>query len=170
MKKSVSSLVLLLALTLSTWPAYGQQKVKASFYAHKFHGRKTASGQPYHKDSLTCAHKTLPFGTMLKVRNPKNNKEVVVKVTDRGPFIKGRTLDLSYAAAKALNMIHHGVITVEFWRHTNENPSPLLLSERIETPPHLKNIKKMTAPNHFALLPYNTFTASDSFKQPIGSR
>lgn len=75
--------------------SYGMQKVKASYYANKFHGRKTASGALYHKDSLTCAHKTLPFGTILKVRNPRNDKEVYVKVTDRGPFIKGRTIDLS---------------------------------------------------------------------------
>lgn len=86
---------------------------KASFYGNKFHGRKTSSGVPYHRDSLTCAHKTLPFGTLLKVRNLKNGREVVVKVTDRGPFVKGRIVDLSLAAARELDMLSSGVANVE---------------------------------------------------------
>ena len=86
---------------------------KASFYGNKFHGRKTSSGERYHRDSLTCAHKTLPFGTLLKVRNLKNGREVVVKVTDRGPFVKGRIVDLSLAAARELDMLSSGVINVE---------------------------------------------------------
>ena len=86
---------------------------KASFYGNKFHGRKTSSGERYHRDSLTCAHKTLPFGTLLKVRNLKNGREVVVKVTDRGPFVKGRIVDLSMAAARQLDMLSSGVANVE---------------------------------------------------------
>ncbi len=86
---------------------------KASYYAGKFHGRRTSSGEIYHQDSLTCAHRTLPFGTLLKVRNLKNNREVVVKVTDRGPFIRGRVVDLSRAAAKEIDMISAGVANVE---------------------------------------------------------
>ena len=86
---------------------------KASFYGNKFHGRKTSSGERYHRDSLTCAHKTLPFGTLLKVRNLKNGREVVVKVTDRGPFVKGRIVDLSMAAARELDMLSSGVANVE---------------------------------------------------------
>ena len=75
---------------------------KASYYANKFHGRRTSDGSIYHRDSMTCAHRTLPFGTILKVRNVKNGKEVIVKVNDRGPFCKGRIVDLSYAAAREL--------------------------------------------------------------------
>ena len=86
---------------------------KASFYGNKFHGRKTSSGERYHRDSLTCAHKTLPFGTLLKVRNLKNGREVIVKVTDRGPFVKGRIVDLSMAAARELDMLSSGVANVE---------------------------------------------------------
>ena len=86
---------------------------KASFYGNKFHGRKTSSGERYHRDSLTCAHKTLPFGTLLKVRNTKNGREVIVKVTDRGPFVKGRIVDLSMAAARELDMLSSGVANVE---------------------------------------------------------
>ncbi len=86
---------------------------KASYYGNKFHGRRTSSGTIYHRDSLTCAHRTLPFGTLLKVRNVKNNREVIVKVTDRGPFIRGRIVDLSLAAAKEIGMIGAGVANVE---------------------------------------------------------
>lgn len=85
----------------------------ASYYANKFHGRRTSSGAIYHKDSLTCAHRTLPFGTRLRVRNIRNGKEVVVKVTDRGPFCRGRIVDLSLAAAKEIDMLRAGVVRVE---------------------------------------------------------
>lgn len=85
----------------------------ASYYGNKFHGRRMSDGSRYHRDSLTCAHRTLPFGTMLKVRNAKNGNEVVVKVTDRGPFGHGRIIDLSYAAAKQIDMVAAGVARVE---------------------------------------------------------
>ena len=104
MKKII---LLLFAVTFSFFGSYsyGQQKVKASYYANKFHGRKTASGKLYNKNEMTCAHKTLPFGTKLHVINVHNNKDVIVTVTDRGPFIKGRVLDLSRIAAKKLGFI-----------------------------------------------------------------
>ena len=86
---------------------------KASYYGDQFQGRKTSSGARFHQDSLTCAHKTLPFGTMLRVRNTHNNKEVVVKVTDRGPYAKGRIVDLSKRAAKQIGMLSAGVVNVE---------------------------------------------------------
>jgi len=89
----------------------------ASYYSNIFHGRKTASGILYNKDSLTCAHKKYPFGTILKIINKKNNKWVYVKVTDRGPFIKGRHIDLSYAAAKEIDMLHKGVIYVKIIKY-----------------------------------------------------
>lgn len=89
------------------------QRMVASYYYGKFHGRKTASGERYNQYALTCAHKTLPFNTILKVTNPRNNKTVVVRVTDRGPFTRGRDIDLSYAAAKELGMLVAGVIPVE---------------------------------------------------------
>lgn len=89
------------------------QKGNATYYGHKFHGRRTSDGSRYHRDSLTCAHRTLPFGTFVKVRNLKNNKEVVVKVTDRGPFRRGAIIDLSYAAAEEIGMVSSGVQPVE---------------------------------------------------------
>lgn len=72
--------------------------IKASWYGKAFHGRLTASGIRYNMHSMVAAHKTLPFGTKVKLRNPKNGKIVVVTVVDRGPFIKGRSIDLSKAA------------------------------------------------------------------------
>lgn len=84
----------------------------ASYYANKFHGRRTSSGAIYHKDSLTAAHKTLKFGTLLKVTNLANDSVVIVKVTDRmgrSPHI----LDLSLAGAKQLNFVRNGVAKVK---------------------------------------------------------
>ena len=83
---------------------------KCSYYAHFFHGRKTASGSRYNMYDLTCAHKTLPFGTLLRITNLSNYLSVVVMVNDRGPYITGRTVDLSYGAAKKLNIIKKGVV------------------------------------------------------------
>ncbi|SHG88410.1 septal ring lytic transglycosylase RlpA family protein [Flavobacterium defluvii] len=72
--------------------------VHASYYHDKFNGRKTASGTRFNNNDLTAAHKKFPFGTILKVTNETNNKSVIVKITDRGPFIKGREIDLSKRA------------------------------------------------------------------------
>ena len=72
--------------------------VHASYYHDKFHGRRTASGKKYDKNKYTAAHKTLPFGTMVKVTNEKNGKFIIVEITDRGPFVKGREIDLSRRA------------------------------------------------------------------------
>lgn len=88
---------------------------KASYYSKKFSGRRTASGERLHSDSLTCAHRSYPFGTLLKVTNITNGRQVVVRVNDRGPFRKGRIIDLSWGAAKELGMIAQGIapVTVE---------------------------------------------------------
>ncbi len=164
MKKKILLFVMFI-ITFSI-AAYSQQLVKASYYANKFHGRKTASGKLYHKDSLTCAHKTLPFGTILKVRNPRNDKEVFVKVTDRGPFVKGRTIDLSLAAAKELGVISHGIATVEFTRmHSlKEIPRNKDYEERVDIP-DVENLEKMKIQNDSVIFtPDNTAVANDSIK------
>jgi rare lipoprotein A len=85
----------------------------ASYYSDDFIGRKTANGEIYSKNKYTAAHRTLPFGTKLKVTNLRNSKFVFVVVNDRGPFISGRVLDLSYSAAAELDMIKDGVAEVE---------------------------------------------------------
>ncbi len=76
----------------------------ASYYANKFHGRKTTSGEKYHKNKFTAAHRTLPFGTKVKVTNLKNKKWVIVRVNDRGPYNRKRIIDLSFRAAKHLGI------------------------------------------------------------------
>lgn len=85
----------------------------ATYYGKKFHGRRTASGEVYDQFALTCAHKTLPFETKLIVTNPQNGKSVVVRVNDRGPFPRGRDIDLSYNAAKEIGILRRGVAPVE---------------------------------------------------------
>lgn len=86
--------------------------VVATYYSRRFHGRRTSNGERYDRLALTCAHKTLPFNTLIKVTNPKNNKSVVVRVNDRGPFKKNRKLDLSFAAAQEIDMVQAGVMRV----------------------------------------------------------
>ena len=94
-------------------PAGAQtQTGKASYYAKRATGSRTASGEKLHHDSLTCAHRTYPFGTLLHVKNPANDREVVVRVNDRGPFVRGRIIDLSWGAAKALGILAQGIATV----------------------------------------------------------
>lgn len=88
---------------------------KASWY--NAHGRFTANGERFHKDSLTCAHRTFPFGTRLKVKNIKNGREVIVRVTDRGPFGGKYNIDLSIAAARILGIIRLGFAEVEITQY-----------------------------------------------------
>jgi len=83
---------------------------KATWYGGRFHGRKTASGERFDKNDFTCAHKKLPFGTIVRVVNLETDRSVLVRVNDRGPYGKGRIVDVSEAAAKKLGMIHRGVV------------------------------------------------------------
>ena len=92
---------------------HAQQRGKASFYSRQATGARTSSGERLHHRDFTCAHRTHPFGTLLKVKNLSNGKEVVVRVNDRGPFGRGRIVDLSWGAAKALGMLSQGVVDVE---------------------------------------------------------
>jgi rare lipoprotein A len=88
----------------------------ASWYGSAFQGRRTASGERFDMNQLTAAHKTLPLGTVVQVRNPLNGKTVDVTINDRGPFIKGRIIDLSYRAALALGIVQTGKQPVEVHR------------------------------------------------------
>lgn len=85
----------------------------ASYYGKQFHGKQTASGEIFDMYKMTCAHKTLPFNTRVKVTNLSNKKTVIVRVNDRGPFVAGRIIDLSYAAAKKIDLILLGVTRVK---------------------------------------------------------
>ena len=123
---SILTIGILFPLSSFLFPLLYAQSVqtgKASYYAQKFSGRRTASGERLHHDSLTCAHRTYPFGTMLRVTNPANGKEVIVRVTDRGPYVKGRIIDLSVRAARELGIISQGIAPVIVERYdTTEVP------------------------------------------------
>lgn len=116
--------VLFMTLTVKA-----QQTGLATFYGKKFNNRRTASGEIYRKDSMVCAHRTYAFGTLLRVKCVDNNKEVTVRVIDRGPFKKKRIIDLSYAAAKELDMVRQGVAQVEIY----EQKGSLLLVNQIDS-------------------------------------
>lgn len=90
-------------------------KGTASWYGPKFHGRRTASGERFDMNELTAAHPSLPFGTLLEVRNLRNGKSVVVRVNDRGPFSKSRILDLSFGAAREIGLVLAGTAPVELF-------------------------------------------------------
>ncbi|WP_219909254.1 septal ring lytic transglycosylase RlpA family protein [Photobacterium iliopiscarium] len=102
-------------ISVPTSTATSKSKVidgKASYYANMFQGRKTANGQIFDQGKLTAAHRTLPFGTKVKVTNINNHKSVIVTINDRGPFIRGRIIDLSSSAFKAIGNPRTGVLNV----------------------------------------------------------
>ena len=85
----------------------------ASWYGGKFHGRKTSNGETYDMHAMTAAHKTLPMNTMLLIKNLDNGKSTVVRINDRGPFVQGRIIDLSFKAAQSLDIAQHGIARVQ---------------------------------------------------------
>ena len=97
---------------IPTADGYNEKGI-ASWYGGKFHGRKTSNGEIYNKYSMTAAHKTLPMNTMLLVKNLGNGKKTVVRINDRGPFVRGRIVDLSYTAAKELGIVKKGIARVQ---------------------------------------------------------
>jgi rare lipoprotein A len=88
--------------------------VVVSFYGERFRGKRTASGERFNPDALTAAHRSLPFGTRVKVTNPRNGLSVIVRVNDRGPFVRGRVADLSKAAARSIGLLWRGVARVKW--------------------------------------------------------
>ncbi len=108
--KNYLILSLLIAFSTSACAKHKNVQVgKGSWYGKKFHGRSTASGEKYNMYAHTAAHKTLAFNTMVKVTNLTNNRSIVVRINDRGPYAKGRIIDLSYGAAKKLGYVNKGV-------------------------------------------------------------
>ena len=97
----------------------------ASWYGHPYHGRPTSSGEIYNMYAMTAAHRTLPFGTEVRVHDLDDGRDVSVRINDRGPFVNGRIIDLSYAAAKAMGMLGAGTAMV---RLEILNPTVLELS------------------------------------------
>ena len=112
-----SFLIAATLVVLTSVPALSSAKVApgstqvgiASYYADKFHGRKTANGERFDQNALTAAHKTLPLGTKVRVTRVKTGQSVVLHINDRGPFIKGRIIDLSRRAARKLGIIKRGL-------------------------------------------------------------
>lgn len=110
----MNKLYLILFLTLCMMQSIAQvQTGKASFYADKFEGVSTASGEKYRHNKLTGAHKTLPFGTKVRVTNLENNQSIEVIINDRGPYVEGRIIDLSKQAAEQLGFINKGLADVK---------------------------------------------------------
>jgi rare lipoprotein A len=117
-------IVLLVACFCGLWTAASAQSVQplsetgiASWYGAPYHGRRSASGETYDQENLTAAHRTLPFGTKVRVRRLDRDASVVVRINDRGPFVKSRVIDLSHAAAVQLGITGGGVapVTLEVW-------------------------------------------------------
>ena len=129
----IRKLYILLFLLAFNFAVQAQtQTGKATFYSKKWTGRRTASGERLHHDSMTCAHRTYPFGTLLRVTNNKNGKQVVVRVTDRGPYGRNRIIDLSWGAAKAIDMLAMGVVPVTVERVDSSALAPLVLEPKDE--------------------------------------
>lgn len=104
----------------------------ASWYGHPYHGRPAADGEIYDMETLVAAHRTLPFQTMVRVRNLANDKTVDVRIIDRGPFVDGRIIDLSHAAAKQIDLIGPGVAQVELTiLATPPNPEPAIFAVQV---------------------------------------
>ncbi len=87
-----------------------QETGLASYYGHQYHGRTTANGETYDENAMTAAHRTLPFGTRVRVTNLENGKEVLLRINDRGPFVEGRIIDVSWRAAQDLDFVREGVV------------------------------------------------------------
>lgn len=100
------------SVATSSRSRYNGQRGQASWYGPGFHGRRTANGERYNQNAMTAAHRSLPFGTRVRVTNLNNGRSVVVRINDRGPFIRGRVIDLSRAGAGAIGMISSGVAPV----------------------------------------------------------
>jgi len=126
--------LLFVCCLLATDVAWAQERGKASYYSRKTTGAYTSSGRRFHSDSMFCAHRKYPFGTLLKVTNISNGQEVVVKVVDRGPFIKGRIIDLSYAAARKIGMISQGVGSVVVTPYKPNKGVPFKMDDPEELP------------------------------------
>ncbi len=113
-----------------------RQQGVASWYGEQFHEKKTANGETYNMYAMTAAHKTLPFGTMVEVKNVENNKTTIVRINDRGPFCRDRIIDLSHNAAKKIEMIKNGTATVEIVALGNDDK---MLTESTQISPNARH-------------------------------
>ena len=136
--------------SFSSLYAQHMQTGVASYYSKKATGNRTANGERLHHDSMTCAHRTLPFGTLLRVTSLNTGKQVVVRVNDRGPYVRNRVIDLSWGAAMKIGILGHGIskVTIEeaYSITVPLKPSPMkfelphLQAESLELPDTLRAI------------------------------
>ncbi|MGM0579302.1 MAG: septal ring lytic transglycosylase RlpA family protein [Bacteroidota bacterium] len=132
------------------------QKGQASYYADKFEGKQTASGEKYKHKKLTAAHKSLPFGTIVKVTNLDNQESVEVRINDRGPYVDGRIIDLSRSAAEKLKFINQGLAEVKIEvvdagdGRTNSN-RPVQIDQNIENESYFQMKVKRKDPTGFGV-------------------
>jgi len=131
---------------------------KAGYYADSLHGRKTSSGEKYNKNALTCAHKTLPFGTKVRVTRLDTKKSVIVRVNDRGPFSKGYVIDLSRRAAKEIDMITDGITRVKV-EVLEDDDAPVQYSTKGKSKTAL--VKSKTGTKSITPAQYSTETDGD---------
>lgn len=136
MKKTILMLILFLSFILFL-TAQGEiisEETYASYYGEAFNGRPTANGEIFDMNAYTAAHKTLPFGTLVEVTNLENGRKVIVRINDRGPFVGNREIDVSKAAAAALDMLSYGVVRVSLRRIDPNNMGSFTSTETSEKP------------------------------------
>ncbi len=132
------AMILFLSLGACSWVPKGDTQLDvgirdrgvASWYGEQFHGRQAANGELFDMEALTAAHRTMPLGSVVRVVNLTNGKHVYVRITDRGPYEKGRILDLSHGAAVRLGMAHDGVAYVQVEIVGERRPGLMVLSEQ----------------------------------------
>jgi rare lipoprotein A len=140
--KIITGILTLIVLISQTAFANPVEKGLASYYDDSYHGRKTANGEKYDKNKLTGAHKTLPFGTRVSVYNPANKKSVEIVINDRGPYVKGRVIELSRRAAQEINLIKAGIAQVEITIIKGKNSKKTTIAKNSSASPQkTKNSK-----------------------------
>jgi rare lipoprotein A len=151
----------------------------ASWYGHPFHGRPTASGEIYNMHDLTAAHRTLPFGTRVRVHDLDNGRDVEVRINDRGPFVEGRIIDLSNGAAKSMQMLGAGTAHVSL--EILDLPSPgspgavpgifAVQAGSFRNPSNAARLKATLEQNHFGPVEIQTFDRGDGifYRVRVGS-
>ena len=125
MKYLIISILSILGLSF-TWRISYSEVGKACYYSNKLIGRKTSSGEVFSQENLTAAHKSLPFGTKVTVTNLENNQSVVVRINDRGPFVKGRIIDLSRAAANAIGIKGIQKVSLSIQEYSNKYKAKII--------------------------------------------
>ena len=154
-----SILLILLLLVATNVFAFREEGI-ASWYGSKFHGRPTANGEIYNMHALTAAHPLLPFGTVVRVINLANGRQVDVRINDRGPFIDNRVIDLSYAAARALGMVEGGLTQVRILADPSVAVAMQYVSIQVGAFRNLRNAQTMR--DHLRNNGFNAFAAMNS--------